>query len=244
MAKVKVKIKDHQDLVLPKYMTEGSAGFDLIARGLRKVYKGTKEVNLDLFMYTIEQGYFSLRAQERAVIGTGLFIELPVGKELQVRSRSGMSAKRGLVVGNSPGTIDSDYREEICVILVNTTGFISRINFGDAIAQGVVTDYDQVEWDVVKDLTPSGRKGGFGSTDFWTPFINTVEDCVTNILKKDTVFTEKDIITGEYIVTGGYAIVFPLSYTFVGTRPYDGRMINKITIRDDKTIINEYVTNH
>ena len=236
MEEVIVKIKDHSGLVLPQYMTEGSAGFDLIARGLRKVYKGTKELDMSLFMYAIEQGYFMLRAGERALVGTNLFIELPKGKELQIRPRSGLALKRGITVLNAPGTIDSDYRDEICVILVNTTPHLARVNFGDAVAQGVVADYDRVKWKVVEELSKSQRFGGFGHTSFWKP----IESGAVNQITSDVTLDDHEIIPGTYLVTGRHALVFPLNYSFVGTKPYDGRKINKLTISTDRIITNEY----
>jgi dUTP pyrophosphatase len=238
MEKIKVKVMNHESLVLPQYMTSQSAGFDLIARGLRQIYKGAKELDMNLFSYSIEQGYFVLRPQERALIGTGLFIELPEGKQLEIRSRSGIALKRGLIVGNSPGTIDPDYRGEVCVLLVNTTNFLARINFGDAVAQGVVTDCYQVEWETVDSLSYTERgSGAFGHTSFLKPETSGV----VNVLEKDTFFSETDVHEGTYLVTGMAAIVFPESYMVTGSTPYDGRRTNRITIFSDKKIKNEYV---
>lgn len=238
MEKVKVKVKGHQGLVLPKYMTEQSAGFDLIARGLRKVYKGTKEVDISVFGRSIEEGYFILRSQERALVGTNLFIELPQGKQLEVRSRSGMATKRGIIVGNSPGTIDADYRGEIMVLIVNTTNFLARINFGDAIAQGVITDAYQVEWEVVEALTPTARgEGGFGSTSFWKP----ESSGEINVLKEDTFLSESDINAGTYLVTGGFPLGFPKAFTNISRVPFDGRRVNRVTIFEDKRVRIEYL---
>ena len=238
MEKVKVKVMNHESLVLPKYMTSQSAGFDLIATGLRKIYKGAKELDINLFAFSIQQGYFVLRPQERAVVGTNLFIELPEGKQLEIRSRSGMALKRGLIVGNSPGTIDSDYRGEVCVILVNTTNYLARINFGDAIAQGVITDAYQAEWEIVDQLSYTDRgTGGFGSTSFWKP----ESSGQINTLNEDTFFTETEIHEGTYLVTGMVAVGFPENFTVIGSTPYDGRRLNRITIFADKKIKNEYV---
>lgn len=166
MSKVKVKVQDAEGLELPKYATEGSAGFDLIARNLKIVYDGIKEINMDKLAYTVHKGYFVLRPFERALVGTGLFLELPEGSELDIRPRSGLSLKRGITVVNSPGTIDSDYRGEICVIIMNNTKYLSRINFGEAIAQGVLLNYDTAEWEIVKSVSKTERgEGGFGHTD-------------------------------------------------------------------------------
>lgn len=238
MEKVKVKVRGHHGLVLPQYMTKQSAGFDLIARGLRSVYKGTKEIDISVFGRAIEDGHFILRPQERALVGTNLFIELPEGKQLEIRSRSGMATKRGIIVGNSPGTIDADYRGEICVLIVNTTSFLARINFGDAIAQGVITDAHQAEWEIVEELTPSERgEGGFGHTSFWKP------ECSgeMNLLEKDIFLSENEIHEGTYLVTGKVALAFPKAYTNISHVPYDGRRINRITIFSDKKVRLEYL---
>jgi len=102
---------------------------------------------------------------ERTLIPTGLFIELPVGYEAQVRPRSGMAFKYGIGVLNSPGTIDADYRGEIKVILVNLSNETFTIEDGERIAQMVIARHEQAEWIEVKELNPSERgAGGFGST--------------------------------------------------------------------------------
>ena len=102
---------------------------------------------------------------ERAVIGTGLYMELPVGYEAQVRPRSGLAAKMGITVLNSPGTIDADYRGEIGVILVNVSNEPVTIAHGERIAQMVISRFEQAEWEAVEVLTDTERgSGGFGST--------------------------------------------------------------------------------
>ena len=106
-----------------------------------------------------------LRSLERALVSTGLFIELPVGFEAQIRPRSGLAFKNGLTVLNSPGTIDADYRGEIKVILVNLSKDDFTINDGERIAQMVVAKHEQAEWLEVEQLEESARAdGGFGST--------------------------------------------------------------------------------
>lgn len=163
--KVKIRLEDGVDI--PLYATSGSAGFDIKGNKVLKLFKGNKEVDLGTeLLNSTEQGYIFLRPFERVLLGTGIYIELPEGKELQIRSRSGTSLKRGLVVTNSPGTIDSDYRGEIGIIITNTTQFLSKVQLGEAIAQGVVTDYTKAEFEYVDDLTYSERgEGGFGSTN-------------------------------------------------------------------------------
>ena len=102
---------------------------------------------------------------ERAVIGTGLYMELPAGFEAQVRPRSGLAAKKGISVLNSPGTIDADYRGEIGVILVNISNEPVRIEHGERIAQMVISRFEQARWEEVEVLSQTERgSGGFGST--------------------------------------------------------------------------------
>ncbi len=129
---------------LPAYATASSAGLDLKA--------------------ALDQT-ITLRPLERKIIGTGLKIALPEGYEAQVRPRSGLAAKHGLTVLNAPGTIDADYRGEIGVILVNLSNEAVEINPGERIAQLVVAQYTQVDWQVVESLDSTDRgEGGFGST--------------------------------------------------------------------------------
>lgn len=106
-----------------------------------------------------------LKPLERAIVPTGLFIELPAGFEAQVRPRSGLAAKKGVTVLNSPGTIDADYRGEIKVILVNLSSENFVINDGERIAQIVIAKHERVEWIIAESLQDSERgAGGFGST--------------------------------------------------------------------------------
>lgn len=129
---------------LPHYETTGSAGMDLRAN--------------------IEDAII-LKPLERAIIKTGLFIALPNGYEAQVRPRSGLAAKKGITVLNSPGTIDADYRGEIGVILVNLSNEEFTIEDGERIAQLVIAKHEQVSWDSVDVLDETKRgAGGFGST--------------------------------------------------------------------------------
>lgn len=129
---------------LPSYATVSSAGLDLKA--------------------VLDQGV-SLRPLERKIIGTGLKIALPEGYEAQVRPRSGLAAKHGITVLNAPGTIDADYRGEIGVILVNLSNEVVEISPGERIAQLVVAQYTQVDWQPVEALDSTARgSGGFGST--------------------------------------------------------------------------------
>lgn len=141
---MKVKIVNLSKHALPEYQTPLSAGLDIRA-------------NLDESV--------TLRPLERAMIPTGLFVELPEGCEMQIRPRSGLAAKHGITVLNSPGTIDADYRGEIKVILVNLSNEPFTIESGERIAQMIVARYEQIEWLPVEELGATERgAGGFGST--------------------------------------------------------------------------------
>jgi dUTP pyrophosphatase len=144
MESVIVKIINRSRHQTPAYETPSSAGMDLRA-------------NMDAPL--------TLKPLERAVIKTGLFIALPQGYEAQVRPRSGLAAKHGISVLNSPGTIDAHYRGEIGVILVNLSNEDFTVNDGDRIAQMVIAAYAHTKWDEVNVLDETERgKGGFGST--------------------------------------------------------------------------------
>ena len=141
---MKVQIVNKSAYEAPFYATVNSAGMDLKAN--------------------IEES-ITLAPLQRAMVPTGLYIALPEGTEAQVRPRSGLAAKHGVTVLNTPGTIDADYRGEIKVILVNLSNEPFTINPGERIAQMVVARYEKVEWDVVDTLDETERgAGGFGST--------------------------------------------------------------------------------
>ena len=163
---MKVKIRKGKGAVLPEYKTTGSAGFDLVAHSFKGLYAGEKEADLEGVMVEKQKkGFLTLRPHERVLIGTGLYMEIPLGYELQIRSRSGLAYKHGLTVINSPGTIDSDYRGEIGIILINTTSSLIDIKLGERIAQGVLNEIEQAEWEEVGELNSTTRgSGGFGST--------------------------------------------------------------------------------
>ena len=141
---MKVNIVNKSAYPTPAYATEKSAGMDLKANLTEPV---------------------TLGPLERAMIPTGLFIALPDGTEAQVRPRSGLAAKHGISVLNSPGTIDADYRGEIKVILVNLSNEPFTVNPGERIAQLVIARYEKIEWREVEVLDETERgAGGFGST--------------------------------------------------------------------------------
>ena len=141
---MKVQIINKSKHATPNYETEGAAGMDLRAN--------------------IEEAII-LKPLERAIVKTGLFIALPVGFEAQVRPRSGLAAKKGITVLNSPGTVDADYRGEIGVILVNLSNATFVINDGERIAQLIIAKHERVQWKEVEVLSETERgAGGFGST--------------------------------------------------------------------------------
>ena len=141
---MRVKIINKSDNSLPEYATAYSAGMDLRAN--------------------LEQPV-TLKPLERALVPTGLYIELPVGYEAQIRPRSGLAVKHGISVLNSPGTIDADYRGEIRVVLVNLSNDEFVISHGERICQMVVAKHATVEWEEADELDVSDRgAGGFGHT--------------------------------------------------------------------------------
>ena len=141
---IPIKIINKSEHELPSYQTTASAGMDLRAN------------NEDPIM---------LKPLERAIIPTGIYIELPVGYEAQIRPRSGLAGKKGISLVNSPGTIDADYRGEIGVILVNLSNEPFTVEKGERIAQMVIAKHEQAQWVLVDELGESERgAGGFGST--------------------------------------------------------------------------------
>lgn len=139
-----IKIINKSSHKLPHYETEASAGMDLRANISEAI---------------------TLKPLERSIVKTGLFIELPLGYEAQVRPRSGLAAKKGITVLNSPGTIDADYRGEIGVILVNLSNENFTIENGERVAQLVISKHEHISWEEVNILEETSRgAGGFGST--------------------------------------------------------------------------------
>ena len=139
-----VKIINKSNHPLPSYETIASAGMDIRAYIAQPVV---------------------LKPMQRAIIKTGLFIELPIGTEAQVRPRSGLAIKKGVTVLNSPGTIDADYRGEVGVILVNLSNEDFEVENGARIAQLVLAKHEQAQWQQVSQLSDTHRgEGGFGST--------------------------------------------------------------------------------
>jgi dUTP pyrophosphatase len=139
-----IKIINKSVHPLPNYETLASAGMDLRANLTEPII---------------------LEPMERTIVKTGLFLELPIGFEAQVRPRSGLAAKKGITVLNAPGTVDADYRGEVGVILVNLSKDAFTIENGERIAQMVIARHERAEWIKVEQLSETSRgEGGFGST--------------------------------------------------------------------------------
>jgi dUTP pyrophosphatase len=141
---MEIKIINKSQHALPNYESVASAGMDLRANLSEPV---------------------TLQPLDRAIIKTGLFIELPIGYEAQVRPRSGLAAKKGITVLNAPGTVDADYRGEIGVILVNLSNEAFVVEDGERIAQLIIAKHERAAWIAVQELSETNRgEGGFGST--------------------------------------------------------------------------------
>lgn len=141
---MKVKVINKSGGALPAYATQFSAGMDVRAAIQEPIV---------------------LKPLARAMVPTGLFLEIPAGYEVQVRPRSGLAAKKGITVLNAPGTIDADYRGEVCVILVNLSSEDFVIENGERVAQLVLAKHEVIEWEEADELASSDRgQGGFGST--------------------------------------------------------------------------------
>ena len=141
---MKIKVNNRSAFDLPQYETANAVGLDVRANTTEAI---------------------RLAPLERAMVPTGLYVEIPEGYEIQVRPRSGLAAKYGISVANAPGTIDPDYRGEIKVILVNLSNEVFELKPGERIAQLVVAQFTRIEWESVEQLSDTERgAGGFGST--------------------------------------------------------------------------------
>lgn len=146
---MKVQVINKSQNALPAYETENSAGMDL------RAWLGEG---------TTAEDFIVINPMERKLVHTGLYMALPKGWEAQIRPRSGLALKHGISIVNSPGTIDSDYRNEWGVILINLSDKPFKIMNGDRIAQVVFSKYEKAEFESVEVLDETDRKGGFGST--------------------------------------------------------------------------------
>lgn len=144
MSKLKVKVVNRSNHSLPEYSTSLSAGMDIRANLSQAIL--------------VEPG-------QRVLVPTGLFIELPVGYEAQIRPRSGLALKKGITVLNSPGTIDADYRGEVGIILINHSDNAFEIIDGDRICQMIISRHESIVWEEVEQVGETARgEGGFGHT--------------------------------------------------------------------------------
>jgi dUTP pyrophosphatase len=142
---MKIKIVNRSGHELPAYSTNASAGMDLRANIRDEIV---------------------LKPLQKALLPTGLFIEIPVGYEARIRPRSGLAMNKGITVLNSPGTIDADYRGEICIILINLSDESFVIKDGERICQMIIARHEKAEWEKVKELKGTKRvTGGFGHTE-------------------------------------------------------------------------------
>jgi dUTP pyrophosphatase len=167
-----IKFKLNEGVKLPQYETEKAVGMDITANTILKVYKGDEEITgerLEKVQHSFERNnYIKIRGYERILFGTGLYADIPENIELQVRPRSGFSLKKGLIVTNSPGTIDPDYKGEIGIIISNTTSQLNTIIKGERIAQLVPKEVIRpaIEEIQAEDYTIDTERGekGYGST--------------------------------------------------------------------------------
>lgn len=154
-------VRLNKTLPMPEYQTEGAAGFDLYADIERSEYENRWGLGS-----RHDDSVMQLRAGERALVKTGIKVAIPEGFELQIRPRSGLALKNGISIVNSPGTIDSDYRGEIGIILINHSRTDFIISHGDRIAQAVFAEVNQAKFNEVEELDETERgEGGFGSTN-------------------------------------------------------------------------------
>lgn len=142
---MKIKIVNKSNNESPNYATDKSSGMDIRA-------------------YIPDKNFIDIEPMTRHMIKTGLYMEIPEGYEAQIRPRSGLSIKSGITIINTPGTIDSDFRDEICVLIINLGDKIFRINNGDRIAQMIINKFEKCEWEHVDIISETDRKGGFGHT--------------------------------------------------------------------------------
>lgn len=168
--KIEVKIKLEEGVECPQYQTEGAAAFDIAPNKILKAYKGeieTDEVKLVKMQESfLRQGYIKMRPFERILFGTGIFVQLPDNYELQVRSRSGISLKKGVIVTNSPGTVDEDYLGELGLIITNDTPFLNQVNINERLGQCALKKVYRASFNVVEEFDKVTERGdkGYGST--------------------------------------------------------------------------------
>lgn len=165
-----IKFKLEEGINLPKYESALASGFDVVAHSIIKAFKGDAEITgekLDKMKQGFEErGYIKLRPFERVLFGTGLTLaDMSDAIEIQVRARSSVALKRGLIIANAPGTIDADYRGACGVIIYNSTPFLNKVEKGERIAQFVPSIRTMSTIESADEITETDRgAGGFGST--------------------------------------------------------------------------------
>lgn len=164
-----IKVVLEEGVNLPIYESNNAVGFDLKVNKILATFKGDMASSDDKVAKInegfVKRKYVKLRAFERILFGTGIYVEMPSNMELQIRSRSGVALKRGLMVANSPGTIDPDYRGEIGIIIYNSSPFLTQVDFNERLAQAVPCKVVRPALIEQTELSSTERgEGGFGST--------------------------------------------------------------------------------
>lgn len=161
-----IQIVNKSNNPLPKYETQGASGMDVRADLRYPNYEKIKKFSFNCCVYKADEEVgIDINPGGRCLIPTGLFVSIPFGYEIQVRPRSGLALKKGITVLNSPGSLDSDYRGEIGIILINNSDETFSVFHADKIAQLVLCPIEKTEWELVKELDTTERgEGGFGHT--------------------------------------------------------------------------------
>ena len=145
---LKVGIKPEEGVFKPLYESVDKATFNFMAKSFKKLFKGNKEVMLNKkLQQSISEGYLTLRGFERALIGTGIEVEIPQGYVLQILTKKGLALKTGLLIADAPGVIDSAHKGEISLVVVNNTPFLSKIRLGDILAEGIIVKFQHASWE-------------------------------------------------------------------------------------------------
>lgn len=210
MKNVHVKVINlSKSLPLPKYETEFSAGMDVMACfDCDCPVKGYGWFTREFQEYTINSDEFiEINPGERVLIPTGLKVEIPEGYEIQVRPRSGLALKKGITILNTPGTIDSDYRGMIGIIVINHSNEIFEVNHGDKIAQIVLNEVPRIQWETSDEISKTNRgEGGFGSTGVSSKSKQVSKDRIPSFQEGDSldgvgkiIKVDFDTISGQFI---------------------------------------------
>lgn len=165
-----LKFKLEKGVECPSFQTDGSVGMDISVNKIINLYKGSLEAEEEKLIKVqkgfLDRKFIKIRGFERVLFGTGIFVEIPSDIELQLRIRSSVALKKGLQILNAPGTIDSDYRGELKVLIYNSTPFLTNINYNERIAQIIPKEVIRPKTEIVEILEKTHRnEGGFGSTN-------------------------------------------------------------------------------